>query len=177
MKAQIVFFLLCSLGLFSFADTASEKKIKIEEKYSFEQLHEAALYSVALTLKNVDAQVANKKAERILKCDPKPVVFDNWPMKIKSYIDTKAKKERQKYLALPVDKRTQDPKYLTCEKKCLCGAYSELLTEIDPTSLKEADLNLQKEMQKKHEAQSNEQMFKCAKETKWFCTSALRKEL
>lgn len=167
-----LFGLLIALSTPSFAKGPSPEAA-LQKKYSFEELQSAALYTTALTLIGVEAQIDNKAPAQLLKCDPQTGVADRWSMRLKSLIDVKQDKERKAYLARNLQKRTKDKKYLNCEKTCLCGAYAEVISGIDASKLKEADLNLHQEMQLKHEAQTNTKMYQCARSSLWFCKGAL----
>lgn len=146
-------------------------------KYSFEQLQQAALYGTTLIVEDVNAKFSKKKRVKILSCDPKVETMNIWISQIKSMIDVKALEEQTLYLNTPVDQRIKDSKFAQCEKKCNCGAYSEMIGSIDEQKLSAKDLTLKEELLRKHSSLTSAQEKSCLQDVKWFCGSALHSEL
>ena len=71
--------------------------------------------------------------------------------------------------ALPPE---QKPAYLeTCETRCSCGFYLDWITKKDPQN------PVVSQLEKKSKQLNSQQALACAKNNRWFCKSALLKEL
>ncbi len=156
---------------------------KILQQYSYEQLHAVAGYSSYFIIQDVSARAAKKKMSPVLKCDPDTKSLQSMEkfnvemMQIKGLIDIKAPQETSRYTAQTVSQRVKDGKYATCLADCMCGAYADLLENIEPEKLKPEDLALIDKMKKQHLNLTDAQEKKCALKAAWYCESDLQKYL
>lgn len=156
---------------------------KILKQYSYEQLHAVAGYSSYFIIQDVSARAAKKKMSPVLKCDPDTKSlksmekFNVEMMQIKGLIDIKAPQETSRYAAQAVNQRVQDGKYASCAETCMCGAYADLLENIEPEKLRAEDLSLIEKMKKQHLNLTDAQEKKCALKAAWYCESDLQKYL
>jgi hypothetical protein len=141
--------------------------------YSFEELHAVANYTTVVFSRRINDQIAHRKSPAIFKCDPSDDEINVWSMQLKSLIDEQTLYVEQNILT---DKTYQE-RFANCEKTCICGEYASILQNFNPSQLNKTQLFQLSDMDRKHKAQTEEQMFMCAKQFKKFCGSPLHKQL
>lgn len=178
------FFVICLTLLSACAQTpehkpstsaAAQPVATKNHPYSFEQLHQVALYGATLITADVDAKFSKKKRQKILACDPQVEKMSIWMNQIKSLIDMQTAELQAKYLSMTENERMQN--YAKCEETCLCGAYAEFIDSIEPTQLTPQDRSLIENLREKQNKTTARQEKYCIANTKWFCGSDLEKEL
>lgn len=104
---------------------------------------------------------------KVLSCDVTGQEAMSFMMPLKARMDALMEAEKEAYRKDP--KRYAETRQLeSCEERCVCGVYARLFEALEVPH---------EALNKKAEAETQEQRLKCAQELKDLCDSKLLKEL